>query len=52
MNVLEDRHIETKPQLAEANTLTYGTRVDLKMQQLIYILDVRGIFLERLIEAV
>ncbi len=23
MNVLEDRHIETKPQLAEANTLTY-----------------------------
>ncbi len=37
MNVLEDRHIETKPQLAEANTLTYGTRVDLKMQQLIYL---------------
>lgn len=28
MNVLEDRHIEVQPKFAEANTLTYGTRVD------------------------
>ena len=28
MNVLEDRHIDVHPNFAEANTLTYGTRVD------------------------
>ncbi len=34
---LEDRHIETKPQLAELIRLTYGTRARLKMQQLNYL---------------
>ena len=28
INVLEDKHIEVEPKFAEANTLTYGTRVD------------------------
>lgn len=44
MNVLEDRHIETKPQLAEANTLTYGTRVDFENAAVDLSLNVRRIF--------
>ncbi len=30
MNVLEDMHIDVMPHFAEVNTLTYGTRVNLK----------------------
>ncbi|HCU7615340.1 TPA: NAD/NADP octopine/nopaline dehydrogenase family protein [Staphylococcus aureus] len=44
MNVLEYRHIETKPQLAEANTLTYGTRVDFENAAVDLSLNVRRIF--------
>ncbi|MDN8999672.1 octopine dehydrogenase, partial [Staphylococcus aureus] len=40
----EDRHIETKPQLAEANTYTYGTRVDFENAEVDLSLNVRRIF--------
>ena len=44
MNVLEDRHIDVHPHFAEANTLTYGTRVDFNNAKVDLSLNVRRVF--------
>lgn len=44
MNVLEDRHIDVHPKFAEANTLTYGTRVDFDNARVDLSLNVRRVF--------
>ncbi|PTL16273.1 octopine dehydrogenase [Staphylococcus gallinarum] len=43
LNVLEEMHIETKPKLAEVNTLTYGTRVDFDEASVNLSLNVRKV---------
>ena len=45
MNVLEERHINIQPKYAEANTLTYGTRVDFEEARVDLSLNVRKVFL-------
>lgn len=44
MNVLEDRHIDVRPHFAEANTLTYGTRVDFNEARVDLSLNVRRVY--------
>lgn len=44
MNVLEDRNIEVQPKFAEANTLTYGTRVDFEQARVDLSLNVRRVY--------
>ena len=44
INVLEDKHIEVEPKFAEANTLTYGTRVDFENARVDLSLNVRKVF--------
>lgn len=44
MNVLEDRHIDVHPNFVEANTLTYGTRVDFENARVDLSLNVRRVF--------
>ncbi|MEB5792569.1 NAD/NADP-dependent octopine/nopaline dehydrogenase family protein [Staphylococcus hominis] len=44
MNVLEERHINIQPKYAEANTLTYGTRVDFEEARVDLSLNVRKVF--------
>ena len=44
MNVLEERHINVHPHFAEANTLTYGTRVDFNNAKVDLSLNVRRVF--------
>ena len=51
MNVLEDRHIDVHPKFAEANTLTYGTRVDFDNARVDLSLNVRRVFSQHLIVA-
>lgn len=48
MNVLEDRQIDTNPSFAEANTLTYGTRVDFEQAYVDLSLKVRRVFFSTL----
>ncbi|MCU5745204.1 NAD/NADP octopine/nopaline dehydrogenase family protein [Staphylococcus sp. SQ8-PEA] len=43
MNVLEDMHIQTEPRFAEANTLTYGTRVNFEQARVDLSLNVRKV---------
>ncbi|AVQ35468.1 NAD/NADP-dependent octopine/nopaline dehydrogenase family protein [Staphylococcus kloosii] len=43
INVLEDMHIDTMPQFAEVNTLTYGTRVDFDNAEVNLSLNVRKV---------
>ena len=49
MNVLEERHINIQPKYAEANTLTYGTRVDFEEARVDLSLNVRKVFSQRTI---
>lgn len=44
MNVLDDRRIDVSPKFAEANTLTYGTRVDFNEARVDLSLNVRKVF--------
>ncbi|AMG62309.1 NAD/NADP octopine/nopaline dehydrogenase family protein [Staphylococcus lugdunensis] len=44
MNVLEDRNIDVHPKFAEANTLTYGTRVDFSQARVDLSLNVRRVY--------
>lgn len=43
INVLEDMHIDVRPKFAEANTLTYGTRVNFEQAHVDLSLNVRKV---------